>query len=167
MKRLEVTDARTLQAAQGWLELGLPAEARAELDAISPAQRQHPAVLDTRWMICAALKNWDAAVTVAEDLITQSPEDANGWLHRAYALRRASDGGLAKAQEALLPAADKFPDESVIPYNLSCYACQLQQLEAARAWLQRALQVGKKAEIKTMALADEDLQPLWDEIRQL
>lgn len=167
MKRLEVTDARTLQAAQGWLELGLPAEAWVELEAMPPALQKHPAVLNTRWLICAAQKNWDVAVAVAEDLIAHAPEDANGWLHRAYALRRARGGGLAQAQAALLPAADKFPDESVIPYNLSCYACQMAQIEEARAWLQRAMKVGKKSEIKSMALTDADLQPLWDEIRKL
>ena len=103
----------------------------------------------------------------AENLIAQSPDDANGWLHRAYALRRARQGGLTQARQALEPAAEKFPEEAVIPYNLSCYACQLQQLEEARGWLHRALKVGKKAEIKRMALADADLEPLWDEIRKL
>ena len=30
----------------------------------------------------------------------------------------------------------KFPKESIIPYNLSCYACQLEMLDAARVWLE-------------------------------
>jgi tetratricopeptide (TPR) repeat protein len=167
VKRLDTTALRCLQAAQGWLGLGLPADALAELDGIPPGQQRHPAVLETRWMICAEQMNWDVAVTVAEDLIAQAPDDANGWLHRAYALRRSNKGGLAEARQALSPAVEKFPDEPVIPYNLSCYACQLQQLAEARIWLQRALKVGKKAEIKGMALADADLEPLWDEIRKL
>jgi hypothetical protein len=66
----------------------------------------------------------------------------------------------------LLPAAKKFPDESVIPYNLSCYACQLNQLDIARHWLERAVIAGKKEYIKKMALADDDLKPLWAEIRE-
>ncbi len=56
-----------------------------------------------------------------------------GWLHRAYALRRVANGGLPQAWDALLPAAEKFPGEPVIAYNLSCYACQMQQLDASRA----------------------------------
>jgi len=96
--------------------------------------------------------------------LARSPEDATGWLHRAYALRRINGGGLVQAWEALLPAAKKFPQEPVIAYNLSCYACQMQQLDIARHWLQRAVMAGQKDGIKKMALADEDLQPLWPEI---
>jgi Tfp pilus assembly protein PilF len=88
-------------------------------------------------------------------------------LHHAYALGRATTGGLAKARAALEPALEKFPEEPVISYNLSCYACQMQDLVVARECLQRALKVGRKKEIKSMALADPDLEPLWEEIRQL
>ena len=88
-----------------------------------------------------------------------------GWLHRAYALRRTPDGGLAKAWDALLPAAEKFPKEPTVLYNLSCYACQMQQLDIARRWFKKALKVGGRENVKRMALADGDLQPLWDEIR--
>jgi Tfp pilus assembly protein PilF len=88
-------------------------------------------------------------------------------LHRAYALRRAPGGGLPQAWDALLPAAGKFPEEPVAAYNLSCYACQMQQLDRARHWLQRAIKTGGKDAIKKMALADDDLKPLWEEIREL
>jgi len=71
------------------------------------------------------------------------------------------------AWDALLPAAEKFPAEPVIAYNLSCYACQMQQLDLARTWLKRAVVAGKKEAIKKMALADDDLQPLWPEIKEL
>ena len=66
-----------------------------------------------------------------------------------------------------MPAAEKFPGEPVIAYNLSCYACQLQQLDQARTWLKRAIASGQKENIKKMALADDDLKPLWAEIREL
>jgi hypothetical protein len=77
------------------------------------------------------------------------------------------NGGLPKAWDALLPAAKQFPDEPVIAYNLSCYACQMQQPDIARAWLLRAVKAGGKETIKKMALADDDLQPLWTEIKEL
>ena len=82
-------------------------------------------------------------------------------------MRRVPNGGLQKAWDALLPAFGKFPKEPTIPFNLSCYACQLRQLEVARDWLKRAVAVGGKEKIKQMALKDSDLEPLWDEIRQL
>ncbi len=74
---------------------------------------------------------------------------------------------MAQAWDALLPAAKKFPAEPVIAYNLSCYACQLQQFDIARHWLNLAVTAGHKEAIKKMALADADLQPLWTEIKEL
>jgi len=103
---------------------------------------------------------------IAELELKIAPDDSAGWLHRAYAVRRVAGGGLPQAWEALLPAAGKFPAEPVIAFNLSCYACQLQQLDMARTWLQRAINTGKKDTIIKMALADEDLAPLWKEIAE-
>jgi len=99
--------------------------------------------------------------------LAAAPDGSSGWLHRAYALRRVSDGGLAQAWDALLPAAKKFPAEPIIAYNLSCYACQLQQLDIARHWLRRAVETSGKVDIKKMALTDPDLQALWPEIDEL
>jgi Flp pilus assembly protein TadD len=164
---LDAPDLHLLQAAQGWMGLGSLADALAELQGISSENQQHPAVLELRWIIHIQQENWDAALVAATDLVKEAPENANSWLHRSYALRRATGGGVAQARAALEPALEKFPKEPVISYNLSCYACQMQDLEVARQWFRRALQVGKKKEIKSMALADPDLEPLWAEIRQL
>ena len=167
MRQLEAPDLHLLQAAQGWMGLGALDDALAELRSVSPENQRHPAVLELRWIIHIQQENWDAALSAAADLLAEAPESANSWLHHAYALRRASGGGLAKARAALEPALEKFPEEPVISYNLSCYACQMQELEVARQWFHRALKAGKKKEIKTMALADPDLEPLWEEIRRL
>ena len=164
MQGLEPFDIHRLNAALGWLGLNAPADARAELDAIAPAQQSHPAVLETRWLLCAHEENWDDALLVAELERQAAPDDSSGWLHRAYALRRVENGGLTQAWDALLPAVEKFPSEPVIAYNLACYACQLNQLTDARKWLQSAVQIGGQDGIKKMALADEDLKPLWPEI---
>jgi Flp pilus assembly protein TadD len=156
-----------LNAAIGWLGLGLREDAKVELKLISPAHQRHPDVLEARWTIYAEERQWTAALEVARKLLSDAPDRADGWLHHAYALRRAPEGGLEKAWEALAPAAEKFPKEPTIPYNLSCYACQMRQLDEARVWLKRALKIGGKEKIKQMALADADLEPLWDEIRRL
>lgn len=155
-----------LNAAIGWLGLGLPDEARAELERLSPASRSHPDVLEVRWAICANQSCWDEAVGVAEKIIALAPERPSGWLHRAYALRRAPGGGLRHAWDALRPAADRFPEEPIIAYNLACYACQMGQLDEARVWLRRALKTGDRERLKTMALQDKDLEPLRAEIQR-
>jgi hypothetical protein len=167
MKPIAPPDLHYLSAAIGWLELGNPAEAEAELVQVRREHQDHPDVLEVRWLICAELKHWEEGLLAARALLQAAPERCSGWLHQAYALRRVPTGSLQGAWDALLPAFDKFPDEAIVPYNLSCYACQMRQLETARVWLQRALAIGGKEQIKPMALADSDLEPLWNEIQRM
>jgi predicted Zn-dependent protease len=160
-------DSHHVSAALGWLGLGDLTEARAELAKVSRKNRHHPAVLEARWAVSAQAKDWRKALAIAQTELDRAPEESSGWLHRAYALRRVKGGGLAQAWDALLPAAGQFPDEPVIPYNLACYACQMQQFEVAWEWLHRAVAAGKKDFIKNLALTDDDLKPLWPEIKKL
>ena len=165
MPPIEPPDIHYLSAAVGWLGLGNTAEARAELAQLSPGLRRHPDVLEVRWLICAQEAHWAEALQVARELLVHAPERASGWLHQAYALRRVQGGGLRQAWEALLPAFEQFPREATIAYNLACYACQLRELDLARQWLKRAAAIGGSKPITAMALADPDLEPLWEEIR--
>lgn len=166
MKPIEPPDAHRFNAATGWLELGNHSEAWAELASISSVNQGHPAVLDLRWMLCAAENKWDDGFQVAQQLITALPDEPACWLHCAYALRRKTGGGVELARDFLAPAAERFPREPVIAFNLACYACQLQELDEARRWFQRACEVGGKKKIRAMALADEDLRALWPELRE-
>lgn len=169
MSKLAHPDLHHFSAAIGWLELGNSAEAKIELRKINPSQQAEPDVLEIEWAIHAADRHWTEALQSARKLIEADPNRPTGWLHQAYALRRVAEGGLAAAFDALMPAAEKFPAEPTIPYNLACYTCQMQQLEEARNWLRRAWQChsGKKEDLKKMALADDDLRALWKEIPSL
>jgi Flp pilus assembly protein TadD len=164
MANLDSPDGHYLSAAVGWIELGNSAEAVAELQRIQPALAAHPDVLEVWWTVHAHRGDWDSGVETARQLRDQAPERASAWLHHAYALRRASGGGLQAAWDALLPAFQRFPKEPTIPYNLACYACQMQRLDAAREWIRRAIRIGGKDPIQRMALNDDDLKPLWNEI---
>jgi tetratricopeptide (TPR) repeat protein len=165
MQLIEPPDIHHLRAALGWLGLGNCAEAEVELEKISLENRKHPEFLEVRWQWCAKAGKWDIGVTVAEEMVSVAPEAAGGWLNRAYALRRAKGGGLQMAYAALRPAADKFPKEALICYNLACYCCQMDNLPEAREWFGKALKLGEAKVIRKMALADDDLKPLWKEIK--
>ena len=117
--------------------------------------------------MAAQIGDWEGALAVADELMKAAPTRVTGWLHRAYALRRIPKGSVREAWEALLPAWQKFPEEPTVPYNLACYACQMNLISTAREWLQRAMLVGGKDQIKDMALNDPDLEVLWDEIPRL
>jgi len=167
MPDLEPPDTHYVSAAIGWLELGNLVEARAELDLVQVAQKNNPDVLEVRWVLSAKEEHWEEALHLARELIHAAPGRSSGWLHQSYALRRVPEGGVKKAWEALLPIFDRFPKEPIISYNLSCYACQMQLMEAARVWLKRALFIGGKEKYKRMALQDPDLKALWEEIKRL
>jgi tetratricopeptide (TPR) repeat protein len=167
MQDLKPPETHFLNAAEGWLGLSNLAEAKVELARIGAARQCHPDVLEVRWHICHEEGHWDEALQIARQLLHAAPDRSSGWLHQAYALRRVADGGIRQAWNALLPAFDKFPKEPIICYNLSCYACQMKQLEAAWVWLKRATVMAGKQNIKEMALRDSDLEPLWEEIRRL
>lgn len=168
MTPLEPSDHHVLSAAEGWFELGNPAEALAELATLSEAASRHPAALELHWQILAQQGAWDLAVPIAEDLIRSAPASSAGWLHRAYALRRASSGGLPQAWSALYPAAELFPGESLVAYNLACYATQMGRQDEGWEWFLRAIQIsGDGRALRLMGLRDEDLKPLWGRIKSL
>lgn len=167
MEALRPPNTHYLSAAEGWLELGNAAEARAELARIDESLQKHPTVLEVRWALCAHESDWTKALGIANELLLLAPDAPFAWLHSAYAVRRVQGGGLEAAWNALFPALEKFPDVPIIPYNLACYACQLQRLDTARELIRRAIEVGGKSQIQKIALADEDLKPLWGEIKGL
>jgi tetratricopeptide (TPR) repeat protein len=168
IKRLEPPDSIHLIAAEGWLGLGNHIEANEELENITPQLRAHPDVLEMRWQIYAEAKKWEACVDIARAITNLAPSLPQGWLHLAYSLRRIKGGGVQAAWEALLPMAEKFPTAWLIPYNLACYAAQMQRLHGARDWLKRAIDIAEKIgrfnEVRLMALDDLDLEQLWQEI---
>ena len=165
IKPLEPPDSHHLRAALGWLELGNAVEANAELDRISPALRTHPAVLVLRYDVYSQSKQWDAAAEIAGTQVKLTPEDPGAWISLAYATRRKPGGGIPQARQILTEAQPKFPDQSLIPYNLACYECQLGNLKEAWQWLEKAFAIGGIKPMKKMALADPDLEPLWDKIK--
>lgn len=175
---------RHLEEVCGWLWLGNATEAAAELDRISPELRDHPCVLLGRIEIARLLKDWPAAESVALRLSDLHPDVPDGWINLAYARRRIPGGGVKSAYDTLVPMGDEFPEEPMVPFNLACYACQLNELGVARAWFQKAFRCGEKkivialaqfrealgfGETKTireMALLETDLEPLWPWIRE-
>lgn len=152
-------------AALGWLELGNPRQALAELDQLPADDRRHPDVLETAWRARAKLRHWIVCATLGEALIMADPSRPSGWINRSFALHELKR--TREAWEALLPAAQKFPRHETIAYNLACYACQLGDHEAARRWLANALDAGNAEEIKLRALDDPDLAPMRDEVRRM
>jgi len=164
MSSLTLTDIRHLQAAQGWLGLQNWREAKAEIENISSALQSDPDVLQVRWAIHAAAKEWELAAQIAEEFSHSKPDNPFGFVHLAYALHEMKR--TEEAQNVLLLVVEKFRDEFIIRYNLACYACQLGDQEAAWRWLEKSKTLTDPDEVKRMALDDPDLEPLRKQIKE-
>jgi Flp pilus assembly protein TadD len=162
---LPAPDTHYLNGGWGWLELGNPTEALAELERISAGSQSHPEVLMLRWEILGTQGKWEEALEVGQRLVQLAPERSESWIKQSFALHELKR--TQEAWDALMPVAESFPEVSTIPYNLACYACVLEQFNAAMAWLRRAIKVGGKRSVREMALKDPDLRALWYQIERV
>jgi len=165
MKELGLNDQRHLKAAEGWLGLGSALEANEELEQITPGMRAHPDVLCIRWEVYAKAKKWDMAAEVARGISVAVPDSPFGWIHWAYSLHELKR--TREAYDIVNSVVAKFPDEVMMRYNLACYACQMGNLKEAMAWLEMAIDLAGKKDIRMMALNDPDLEPLWTQIGEI
>src|SRR5690349_8106893 len=86
-----------LDAAQGFLELGMLLDADAELDRIDPFSRHLPEVLDVRLQIYSALKKWELVQVVAKRLWDSDADEPMWAATWADALRQTGVIESAKA----------------------------------------------------------------------
>lgn len=165
MRELEPPDIHFLSAAVGWIELGLPQEAHGELARMSPVARAHADVLGVEWDLCERENRWQDAFEIATRIVNVDQSRTTGWINRSYALHAL--GRTAEASAALLPAVELFPSNGLIPYNLACYACQLNDLPEARQWLRKAMALDGRDTVLIRARSDQDLAPMYGELDTL
>jgi len=147
---------RRLSHAQGYLGLGMVAEAAAELEHLSGPEAKTPAALAVRLAVLQEQADWPAVRELAGSLVRQGDADPGVWIAWAYATRRAKS--LAAAETILLQAEISHPDEPTIQFNLGCYASQQGKFPLARRRIARAIAL--EAEFAALAATDPDLAPL-------
>ena len=87
--------------------------------------RAHPDVLGVRWQVYANQERWEEALDLADAFIRKAADRPEGHIHVASSLQE-----LGRAQEALavlLQAAQRFPQDEIILYDLACLCCLLGQ----------------------------------------
>jgi Tfp pilus assembly protein PilF len=155
------TADRHLQAAVGYLELGMVEDAANEIECISPDQKNSSEVLGVRLEIYRAAEKWSLMEVVARELWKRHQDQPVYWNDLAWAVRRAESVGSANA--ILLQAVEKFPEDAMTSYNVGCYACQLGDIEQAKMRVGKAIELDPK--FKLLALDDADLEPLWESFK--
>ncbi len=139
-------DAKHLEAAEGWLELGDYLSANEELDKVAPLVRAHPDILEMRARVFAAGKKWDDVMAIAETLTDRLPNRLMGWLLLAQAEHERGD--TESAYETLVSVAEQFADRSEVPHALAVFAALISDYREAEDWLSRTFDVGEQSSRK-------------------
>lgn len=149
---------RRLSHVQGYLELGMVAEAADELGQISADDAQRTEVVVLRLAVLHEQQKWPLVRDLAAELVGRGVADAGIWIMWAYATRRAES--IENAERILLEAERRHPADPTIQFNLGCYACQRGDLRAARRFVACATALDPK--FSALAATDPDLGPLRD-----
>lgn len=152
--RLGENEQKHLTAAEGYLALGMPLDADAELDRIDPFCRHLPEVLELRCQVYRALENWELMRTVAKRLVDHEPENVQWMVWLAFSTRHAVS--VESAKSILLEAVERHPNAAILHYNLACYEAVQGDVEVAKARLQHALKLDPS--LRMQALDDPDLK---------
>ena len=147
-----------LSHARGYLDLGMLAEAEAELGAIPLPESDRPEVHALRVTLLHERCDWQELRRIAAALVEQQPDEPGWWVSFAFAPRRTMS--IEEAREILLAAERAHPQEAIIHFNLGCYACQLGEYDEARRRVWRSIEL--RGELRELAHHDPDLQPLRD-----
>ncbi|MCF7732383.1 MAG: hypothetical protein K9N23_11875 [Akkermansiaceae bacterium] len=144
---------RTLVAASGWLDLGLPDGALEELERLAPQDQDLQDALELKLQAQMQIKAWNAAADLARVLCVRQPTHARYFLHAAFCLHETGDTLAARNQ--LLSGPKGLLEMPIFHYNLACYHWTLGEQERARTHLGRAIAMDES--YREAALTDRDL----------
>ena len=131
-----------------------------ELESMPPRDRARVEVVLTRLLIMQKTGRWDTGAEIARGAIRAYPDRPDLYLIGAYAIRRSED--VQSALDFLEIGHGCMGEEATYWFNIGCYHCQLGDLGEAKRCVKKAVSLDKSFQM--MALDDEDLEPLWEEL---
>lgn len=149
---------KALQAAEGYVYLGLYREALKELDELSEAQQEICDALIARIRILLHLERWTKAARLSAKGAALFHDEDEFTVQRAFALHQLNKG--EEAARVLLQAPEWIRRTGILHYNLACYEARWGNLKIARQCVQTAIQINSA--IKKNASQDPDLAALWN-----
>ena len=147
-----------VEAADGYLYLGLPARALEELESIPEMAQNSSPVMRARVRVLLHLKRWAVAETLSEAGTFLYPDENEFTVQRAFALHQLKKG--TDAVKVLLSAPEWIRRTGILHYNLACYEAQLGDLKTARQCIKAAIEINSS--FKKNARTDPDLARLWN-----
>jgi len=110
---------RRLEAARGYLILGMPECALRELKLIKRPEFCRFECLLLEAEALRDLSRYDDAIPVFEEALVHSPRDLQVFLGLAWCYKRI--GRLDQAIQTLEAGKEYHPEEPIVIYNLACY----------------------------------------------
>ena len=152
---------RHIAAAQGYIELGLHAEASAELSALPVSAHARVEVIELNVLCLMAEKRWEDAFALAARLCEQEPAEPGGFIHAAFCLHEL--GRTAEALDFLGRGPAALRTKPVYYYNMGCYHAKLGQMDKALRYLKQAFEMDES--LRRYARKDPDLAALREKLQ--
>lgn len=128
---------RTLEAAKGWLGLGLPDEALFELGQLPTDIRNRREVLELRLAAEMEDQRWNPASETARMLCLKHAREPRFFLQAAFCLHETGD--TFAACNWLLSGPKALQRMPIFHYNIACYLWTLGHGSRARSHLSQAI----------------------------
>jgi tetratricopeptide (TPR) repeat protein len=149
---------RALNAADGYLYLGMPEEALQEIETLDAEDQSESPVMRAQVRVLLHMGRWKEADELSEFGSAIYPHEEEFVVQRAFALHQQKRGD--DAVKVLLSAPDWIRRTGILHYNLACYEAQLGDLRTARKCIDTAIEINSG--FKKNARHDPDLQRLWN-----
>lgn len=154
---------RRITAAQGYVELGLHEEARAELSRLPPSLRERADVLEISVLCLMHDHGWAEALVAAQKLCALEPDEPGGYIHTAFCLHEL--GRTTEALDVLARGPATLRTKPVYYYNLGCYLARLGQEEKALQLLKQSFEMD--GDLRRDARHDPDLLSLRQQLEKI
>lgn len=149
---------KALQAAEGYVFLGLHREALKQLDQIVDEDQELSDVLIARIRILLHLRRFTSAIRLSVRGAKLFRNEDEFTVQRIFALEQMNKG--EEAAEVLQSAPEWLQRSGILHYNLGCYQARWGNLKVARQYVQTAVKINSV--IKKNVKQDPDLEGLWN-----
>lgn len=148
---------RHLNAALGYLGLGMAQEAWNELEQVDAEDRGKPDVLKVRVEVARALGKWELVAELARHLSKIEPDESLHVFNLAQALREIE--GHESALAVYEFAADRWPDFGHLRVAMAVELCALDRASEAKVILREAIK--RDPNLKPVVLDHPELEAVW------
>ena len=149
---------RHLNAAQGYLELDMPAEALEEIEALPPEIAVYAEISQLKLLILMRLREWEKALSLCKELQDRFPQLTVGYIHAAFCLHEMKR--TQEAKQVLLDGPSSLLRDATYHYNLACYEAVLGNRDEALEYLRTSFAMNHG--FRAIAKRDPDLASLLE-----